>query len=134
MAQRGRKAVGTENIPQIGGERPEAPDDLNTFQKELWTTVVDTKPADWFTPDTHEHLRGYCSYSYLIRELSRQLQQAIDSGDEIAEITKIEKVLSSMVAKQMSLARSMRITQQSMDAAEAARRSKNAASKPSWVS
>lgn len=97
-------------------QRPEPPDELTPEQAELWNTVVATKPADWFSADTHKLLVSFCKHATTAKMLDEQIDNFKSEWlSEPEGVTRFEK-LTNMREKQSrsltALARSMRITQQ----------------------
>lgn len=137
MLQRGRKGVARlAVVTNMPGQRPAAPKSLTKEQAKVWRAVVATKPAEWFTPDCHPLLIGYCRATVTADELSAEVEAIaglmrlpddMASADEIktyASLFKLRKELlkqrSAEVDKVQTLARSMRLTQQSRLKAEVA--------------
>jgi hypothetical protein len=137
MIQRGRKgAARLAVISNMPGQRPVAPKSLTKEQVKVWRAVVATKPADWFTADSHPLLIGYCRAVVMADQLSAEVEAvaalirlpaADASGDEIKSYAtafglrkELLKQRSAEVDKITSLARSMRLTQQSRLKAETA--------------
>jgi hypothetical protein len=137
MIQRGRKgAARLAVISNMPGQRPVAPKSLTKEQVKVWRAVVATKPADWFTADSHPLLIGYCRAVVMADQLSAEVEAVaalMRFPDDMADAEEIKaytglfamrkellKQRSAEVDKITSLARSMRLTQQSRLKAETA--------------
>ena len=110
MDQRGRKSSAevTTLRPAVPGERLPAPTELTPEQAQIWRDVTETKPAEWFQPDTAPILIEYCQLITLSRETVQQLKAA--EGKDWRELVKIKESLAKSIA---SLGTKMRLTQQS---------------------
>lgn len=133
MAQRGRKsAESLSAVASIPGQRPPPPAELTKEQAAEWRAIVATKPAEWFSRDTHALLVDLCRHIIMARRVAEQidafpLEQL--SGEEGLERY---KVLGGMAERHSrviaSLSTKLRITQQSRsDAGKAATAHKSAA-------
>src|SRR5690242_19332375 len=61
MGTRGRESLASLTVVSpLRIERLEPPRDLTPSQAELWRSVIATKPADWFQPDSAPVLYEYC--------------------------------------------------------------------------
>ncbi len=134
MAQRGRKSRHSLGMQRIGGERPPAPEDMNEFQRKVWTEIVDTKPPDWFGKDTQGMLREYCEAMWTIQQLTRRINVVLEDPQvKIRDVKDWLAVRNAERAKAIALARSMRLTHQSQyDPETAKRRSTPKGAKPPW--
>lgn len=125
MIQRGRKSkTALSLVPAVlPGQRHRAPAVLNVTEAALWKSVVATKPADWFTEDSHPLLVAYCRASVMADQLSKEIDMLpkLDAitEDNAALAVKLFgmrkdllKSRSAEVDKLVSLARSMRLSQQ----------------------
>lgn len=139
MAQRGRKsAAALSVVSSIPGSRPEPPAELTEEQAEVWRSVVQTKPAEWFTDDSHPLLVAYCKHVTTARVLSQQIDRfepewlkEDDGPDRYKRLLDMREKETRAVT---SLARSMRLTQQSRyDTSKAGRHAaKETAAKKPW--
>ena len=119
MQQRGRKShgalVAAENVAQIPRAAP--PGDLSDYEAAIWSAVVNTKPADWFQADTLPLLLSYCKHVATAATIDRELAAFDPAWLRDDEGLKRYKVLTDMREResktQITLARSMRLTQQS---------------------
>ena len=44
-------------------EPPKPDDSLTAWEAALWNRIVGSKPSDWFGPEHHELLIGYCKHA-----------------------------------------------------------------------
>jgi hypothetical protein len=147
MKQRGRKSAQSLTVAQVQSiPRAAPPSDLSAYEAECWTTVVNTKPADWFTADTLPLLRSYVRHCYQAKKIDDEMDKIIERPfvDEGAKykgedlyigdlFEKLQKMRERESAKIMALARSMRLTQQAQIHPETAGTSRNKGSKGSAV-
>ena len=139
MKQRGRKGAGVLSVaaPVVHIPRLPPPAELSEFEAHVWTSVVNTKPSDWFQADTLPLLLSYCkhvSQSYTIdREIEGFDSQWLRDEDGLRRY----KILTDMREREsralITLARAMRLSQQSQIRPEtAATASRKAVSKRPW--
>jgi hypothetical protein len=117
MAARGRpSAASLAVVTALPGQRPEPPPELTDEQAEVWRAVVATKPADWFTADTHPLLTNYCRHTVTAAMVSAMIE-ALPAGDVTDEGVKKFNTLLQMRERESravaALARTMRVAQQS---------------------
>lgn len=137
MIQRGRKsAARLATVTTLPGQRPAAPKSLTPGEAKVWKATVATKPANWFTADSHPLLIGYCRAVVMADQLSVELVTvavmltAAGASTEEGALKafaiafgmrkELLKQRNAEVDKITSLARSMRLTQQSRLKAETA--------------
>jgi hypothetical protein len=117
MKARGRPGVAELLVVQNVVDRQErvrVPDDLTRYEGEVWVSVVNSEPADWFTPATIPLLTQYCRHTIY----ARQNAEMIERCRENAESTwyEMEKLLNMQVKQSailVTLATNMRLSQQS---------------------
>lgn len=134
MNTRGRKSaaslavVASNALPQ----RLPPPEYLTPAQRALWLDVVDTKPADWFGPDSAPILVEFVRAVETCNQLAGPIAATMDGGDP-REIASILGVRDREAKRAADLATKLRLTQQSrytpQAAATANKRAQNA-SKP----
>jgi hypothetical protein len=88
------------------------PDDLSAIERELWTRVVDSKPADWFGEDSAPLLHEYVRTKVSCDVLHAQVQAALAGGDakEIKDAMQLRDMESRRL---LSIGTKLRLTQQS---------------------
>lgn len=91
--------------------RPDPPEDLPAYSRQIWADVVKTKPPEWFESDSFPILRGYCLAAYEAKKLSDEIQ-TLDTTrcQEYRELHK-SWVASEKLVKELAV--TMRLTQQS---------------------
>jgi hypothetical protein len=118
MNQRGRKSVGALTAAQVETIRRHAPpESLSDLEAEIWVMVVDALPADWFGRDQLPLLLAYCKHSARAQLLDEQIdtfdRQWLKDDDGLKRYDKLLGMRERETRQITSLARSMRITQQS---------------------
>jgi hypothetical protein len=95
-------------------ERIPAPDDLTAEQANIWRAVVNSEPADWFSPSTAPLLVQYCRHivhaSRLARWIERELENPDSTVESMEKLTAMEEKQSRIITV---LATKMRLSQQS---------------------
>ena len=139
MKHRGRKSgaeLGT--LTQIAIRRPAPPGDLTEFEASLWRTITESKPSDWFRPDSHELLSAYCRHASTHRLLDGQVEafkpEWLTTADGLTAFGKILQLRNAEVRIMLALSTAMRITQQSvMRADSATARAGTASTAQPWI-
>jgi hypothetical protein len=117
MAQRGRKpAAALALLEQAAVEtqpRLLAPHDLTDEEVEVWRSVVDAYPADWFSGATIPLLTQYCRHAVQARRIAQLIEKATSDPhlkiEDWRNLLKMQKQESDALC---ALATKMRITQQ----------------------
>jgi hypothetical protein len=124
MLKRGRKSAASLAISSASRietiERPTCPHDLNDEESEIWFTVVNRLPADWFPAETHPLLVQYCRAVVQSRRLAELVEKATSDIDPdtkeptltIAAYDRLLKMQARQAATIAMLATKMRISQQ----------------------
>lgn len=108
--QRGRKGTASVAVSPISTERrPGPPKHLNEEQAEVWCSVVDSLPADWFGRESFGLLEAYCGHLVT----TRKLNQLIDNTTELSRLDKLFKMRERETRSLSALATRMRLSQQS---------------------
>lgn len=100
-------------------QRLAPPKGLTKEQAALWARVVESKPADWFTPDNAPMLAEYVRASTMCDILEAQIQAAV-AGDDAAEVKAYLDMRDKESKRVSSLATKLRLTQQSRYTPQAA--------------
>lgn len=141
MNQRGQKsAAAVRLVPAVQRvNRPEAPPELTQDQAAIWVAVTNSKPADWFGPETLPLLAAYCRgcvehqrVSALIDSFNTECLTLEDASDlkRYETLIRLQDRLSQQMAR---LGTKMRLTQQSQYGARgAARESAKAGKARPW--
>lgn len=117
MAARGRQSAASLSIATVSMvQRMEAPSELTAREKPVWRTIVDTKPADWFTPGDAPLLVDYCRHICRQRDIAKALKQYPDVPTEEKDFNRYRALIqdSDRLSKTMkTIAVALRLTQQS---------------------
>lgn len=116
MGARGRKAAAALTLLDPGKleafQRPAPTAGLTEEQADVWRSVVNRLPADWFPAETWPLLEQYCRHVVRARRLATLLDQAERSeqfdAKEYRDLAAAEVVQSNAIS---SLATRMRISQ-----------------------
>lgn len=102
----------------------EPPDDLSAEQAEVWASVVVTKPGDWLDAGSIPLLAAYCravvesrKVAALVESMTGDMLLLDDGLKRYKDLRRLQAELSGEVN---TLARAMRLTQQSKYRADAA--------------
>ena len=92
-------------------KRIKAPHDLSDEEVEVWCSVVDSMPSDWFTPATVPLLSQYCRHSIHARRISELIEKAtsdpklkIQDYERLLRMQKVESDALAMLAVKMRIA------------------------------
>ena len=120
-AKRGRKTAGDLEKVESIAQRPEPPDDLTEFEKEVWRKAASGLPADWFGDETLDLLRLYCRHMLMFEELTDEVNA---NWDELKSAEKVRLLKQREVETRaaLSVATKLRITKQSTVRAEKSKR------------
>jgi len=150
MVKRGRKSktelttkaeaaeAGVETIQVI--ERPAPPAELTKEQQLVWREIVESLPADWFTPENFGLLIQYCRHLVESRHVAQVIQifkadaakEAKKKNGEPFDVEAYDRLLKMQEREGRalsSLATRMRMTQQTKYDKTRKRGSKT---KPPW--
>jgi hypothetical protein len=115
----GRKSTASLTVlktPKLD-KRLDAPGTLTARQREIWVSVVNTKPADWFTDDTAALLVAYVKSVDQHELLSLQVESfdmsALCDMDGVKMLDRLHAMQERQARLFQSLATRMRLTQQS---------------------
>lgn len=96
-------------------ERPRAPHDLSDEEVEIWVAVVNSMPADWFSPANLPMLNQYCRHAIQARRVAEWLEKATgDAGLTVGDYDKLLAMQDRESKAISSLAGRMRISQQAV--------------------
>lgn len=106
---------------------PPAPADLPTEEERaLWRDIVESKPADWFGPDSLPILKEYIRAVATGNLLAAKIGAALD-GDDASLIKFLLDMRDKEARRASSLATKLRLTQQSRYGARSADRANHRA-------
>jgi len=119
MLQRGRRGIAALTAPTAAGattliERPEAPLDLTPEQSDVWRSIVDAMPADWFPRETWSLLSQYCRHTVAARRVAHLID--VETARDEVDIGALDKLMAMQARETASLkamAAAMRLAQQS---------------------
>ena len=95
-------------------QRQKPPHDLTDEEVEVWAAVVDSEPADWFTPATVPILAQYCRHVIHARRVAELIEQATSDPDlSVVDYDRLLKMQERESRAIASLATKMRVSQQS---------------------
>jgi hypothetical protein len=125
MGTRGRKSAAELTTVGPGGiataRRPEPLADLSDEMAEVWRSIVNGKPGDWFDAGSAPVLAQYCRHVVAARRVGQLIAQAEADGEFLVEhwitLLRAQERQSALVA---SLATKLRLCQQSRYTASAA--------------
>ena len=107
------QALATMPAPLERVARQKPPHDLTDEEVEVWSAVVDTEPADWFSPSTVPLLAQYCRHVVAAKRIAELIERATSDKDlavsDYARLLKMQREESKVIA---SMATKMRISQQ----------------------
>lgn len=117
MQKRGRKSAASLETLTVGPvevvSRQKAPHDLTDEETEVWAAVVNTEPADWFSPSSAPILAQYCKHVINARRVSELIEQATSDPElSIQDYDRLLKMQERESRAISSLATKMRISQQ----------------------
>lgn len=129
-----RKSAAALAVVQGGGRadaRIPPPSDLSETEAELWSEIVDSKPADWFDVDSAPVLKEYVRAIVTCDQLARVVGQALNGAG--MDLKTALDMRDKEARRLTSLATKLRLTQQSQYTAKsAATANRRAAGKRPW--
>lgn len=125
MKQRGVKsAAQLATVTALPARLLAPPDDLSTDQAQVWASVVVTKPHDWWDAGTVPLLTAYCRAVVEARKVATLVESMTADmlllDDGLKRYRELRKLQSELTGDVNTLARAMRLTQQSKYRADAA--------------
>jgi len=129
MLKRGQKSsaelatIGPAGIVTM--RRPEPTPDMTQEQGEVWQSVVNRLPAEWFPAETLPMLAQYCRHVVSSRHVAQLIERAMSDGEfDLDEYNRLLIMQEREGRAMSSLASRMRLTQQSSLHFEKAQRKK----------
>ena len=119
MGARGRKSAAELSAISCDGielhRRPEPPEHLGDNAAEIWRAIINSLPADWFSPGTLPLLEAMCSLAVSQRYTVRSLQVLERDGADFdrGEWERLQKQLGEVSGRIATLATRLRLTPQS---------------------
>ena len=119
--KKAKKKKGVKKVPGAGLKgRPHPPENMGPEEATLWVAIVNTRPADYFGEETQALLEEYVGYVIQGRKLKGLILfkwEESESGNEYLDTKDLKRLVAmaaQVTSKIVSLARSMRLTQQSI--------------------
>ena len=119
MGARGRKSSKELSTISAGGlevhRRPEPPEHMGEDAVKVWRAVVNSLPADWFTPGTRPLLEALCGLTISQRLTLRAVQKVERDGEDFdgASWVNLLRQLGEISGRIATLATRLRLTPQS---------------------
>ena len=122
MRQRGRPSAEALEIEAMmmptsidRTARQKPPHDLSDEACEIWVSVVNSEPADWFSPATVPLLAQFCRHCVQARFVAELIEKTTNNKKAtIGDLDKLFKMQQRETATIMTLATKMRLSQQSV--------------------
>jgi hypothetical protein len=118
VTKRGRVSAASLEIAPVGVlervERVKPPRGMVDEEVEVWASVVNTEPAEWFTPSTAPLLAQYCRHVAQAQRIAELVERA--TSDKDLAIVDYDRLLHMQDRESRAiamLATKMRISQQS---------------------
>ena len=117
MGKRGRISTASLMIaqprPVEAVERQRAPHDLTDEETEVWVAIVNSEPADKFTPSTAPLLAQLCRHVVAARRISELIERAGSNPDlPISTYASLHAMQCNESRTMAALLTKMRLTQQ----------------------
>jgi hypothetical protein len=133
MARKSAAALSIVRPPSEDGQDG-VPQDLSAAERALWVEIVESKPSDWFGPDSKPILKEYVRAAVACDLLAGKVSEAL-GGNDAGEVKFMLDLRDREVRRAASLATKLRLTQQSRyGARSAARADARAPGKRPWQS
>ena len=118
MKQRGRKsAAELATVTNLPIRLLAPPADLSAEEAEVWGRVVATKPGDWWDAGSIPLLAQFCRATVQAEMVAEQVRQCgaamLTDPDQLGTYKELRKIQAGLTGEINSLARAMRLTQQS---------------------
>ena len=127
MARRSAASLAVAPPAALSGPPP-PPDDLGEVEAALWREIADSKPADWFGPDSLPVFKEYVRAAVMCDRLAEVVERSM-RGDATALKAALD-MRDKEARRAKSLATALRLTQQSRYGARSADRADHRASGP----
>ena len=120
MGQRGKKSAASLSVVKPSSitavARPDAPHDLAEDEAQVWLSVVNRMPADWFPTETHGLLDAYCRHAASVKHISELVDDLRNGKHQSEQWLQDYNKLMTMRERESramsALATRMRISQQ----------------------
>lgn len=119
-----KSAAALSTVRAFVKKAPEPPAELTKEQADLWRAVCATKPSDWFRADTFPLLSAYCQHTTSARRLSEVIDEFqpkwLKDEEGFSRYRDLLAARDRETRAMSSLARALRLTQQSRYTPQAA--------------
>lgn len=141
MADRGRKSAASLSV--VGAvslvQRLAPPADLTPEQRSVWLVTVNSKPAEWFSPEHAPLLTEYVRHIVTSQVLTKQIEdfdpEWFGDDDGLKRYDRLTGMRAREAGVINTMARSMRLTHQAIYRPDKASLSKGSgASRKPWQS
>lgn len=117
MGTRGRTSAASLTVAKVSPvetvERQRPPHDLSDEEVEVWSAVVNSEPAGWFSPGNVPLLSQYCRHTIHARRIAELIERATaDPNLPVSAYDRLLKMQDRESRAIASLATKMRISQQ----------------------
>ena len=112
--RKGRRSAASNLVtlhPVQVEHRLRAPKELMDEEVEIWQSVVDSRPADWFSPGNVPLLTQYCRHVIQARRIAEWIEKAPENPklkiidyDRLLKMQRDESAIIAMLATKMRLA------------------------------
>ena len=109
--QRGRKSAASLSIVPVSGiQRPEPPPELSPEESAVWTATTRAMKPDWFGPETHPMLSGYCFHVVQADMVAAQLRTVTITTPDYRRLLALHRAETKII---LSIATKLRLTPRS---------------------
>ena len=117
MKQRGRQsAAALATVTALPGRFLEPPEDLSAEEAAVWSRVVAKYSGDWFDAGSSPLLAAFCRATVQSEMVGEQVRQCgaamLADPDQLGTYKELRKIQAALSGELVSLARSMRLSQQ----------------------
>ena len=120
MARKSAASLTVVPYKAPGDGRLAAPQSLSDRERLIWTKIVASKPADWFSVDTEALLTGYVTAIVSYERLSEQIKLAEIDDIDTKGMNQLQSMQERQARLMQSFATKLRLTQQSRYTPQAA--------------
>lgn len=118
MGKRGPKSQAELSVVAgFGAVRPAPPAHLTAPQADVWRSIVDRMPAEWFTPETRPVLVALCRHvvqaDVIARQLEGMAEEWLTSEDGLRRYDRLAAMLDREGRAVANLSTRLRLTPQS---------------------
>jgi hypothetical protein len=80
--KRGPKSLGDLSVVMMDARsgRPEPPPEVRRREAEIWRSIVDSMPRNWFGKETWSLLKGFCKHSFAAEKFGERYTELLEAG------------------------------------------------------